>query len=68
MARINRIINYIQQNPEKDLSLQSLSKIASFSPYHFHRIFTAIVGENPNIMSEENVLNGQQKFSCIIRT
>lgn len=48
LTRINRIINYIQQNPEKDLSLQSLSKIASFSPYHFHRIFTAIVGENPN--------------------
>lgn len=46
-AVINRILNYIQQNPEKDLSLQVLAGLSSFSPYHFHRIFTSVVGENP---------------------
>lgn len=46
-AVINRILNYIQQNPEKDLSLQALAGLSSYSPYHFHRIFTSVVGENP---------------------
>lgn len=44
-ARINRVIDYIQTHLEEELSLGSLSRIAHFSPYHFHRIFRAMVGE-----------------------
>jgi AraC family transcriptional regulator len=46
--RINKVLNYIQENIDGDLSLDNLSKIASFSPYHFHRLFKKIVGENVN--------------------
>ncbi len=44
-ARINRVIDYIEANIDKDLSLEELAKVAHFSPFHFHRIFSAMVGE-----------------------
>lgn len=47
-ARINRVMDYIRLNLDKPIDLDVLAYIASFSPYHFHRIFTAMVGETPN--------------------
>lgn len=47
-ARINRVMDYIRLNLNKPVDLHLLASIASFSPYHFHRIFTAMVGETPN--------------------
>lgn len=47
-ARINRVIDYIEKNLRSDLSLNSLSKVACFSPFHFHRIFKAAMGETLN--------------------
>ncbi|RXJ65530.1 AraC family transcriptional regulator [Halarcobacter ebronensis] len=41
-----RVVLYIEQNYNSDLSLDDLSKVASFSKYHFHRIFKSIVGES----------------------
>ena len=46
--RINRVFKYIDENLETDLSLQTISKIALFSPYHFHRIFKFITKETIN--------------------
>lgn len=46
--RINKVIDYVQTYPEADLSLYNLAKVASFSPFHFHRIFKAILGESVN--------------------
>jgi AraC family transcriptional regulator len=43
--RLNRVLVYIQENIDSSLTLQTLAEIACFSPYHFHRIFTAFVGE-----------------------
>jgi AraC family transcriptional regulator len=43
--RINRVIDYIEANLDKDLSLDTLSEVACFSRYHFHRVFSAMVGE-----------------------
>ena len=43
---VYKVIFYIEQNYNKDLTLEELSKVASFSKYHFHRIFKSIVGEN----------------------
>ncbi|MFZ5643105.1 MAG: AraC family transcriptional regulator [Bacillota bacterium] len=48
VARINRVIDYIESNLGEDLSLGTLAGVASFSPYHFHRIFRGIVGETLN--------------------
>lgn len=46
--RINKVLNYIQEHIDEDLSLEELSAVASFSPYHFHRLFKKRVGVNLN--------------------
>ncbi len=46
--RINRVIDHIEANIDRDLSLASLADIASFSRFHFHRIFHAMTGETVN--------------------
>jgi len=48
MARINRVLDYIDSNLDQNLSLETLAGIAHFSPYHFHRIFKAMTGETLN--------------------
>lgn len=47
-SRINRVIDYIQANLEQPLTLEELAREAAFSPYHFHRIFRAMMGETLN--------------------
>lgn len=45
--RINKVFEFIEQNLDQPLSLKCLAETACFSPYHFHRIFCALVGETP---------------------
>lgn len=45
IARINKVIDFIDENICQELTLEKLAGVANFSPYHFHRIFGAIVGE-----------------------
>lgn len=44
--RIYRAMDYVSRNIERDLSLEEIAATAAFSPFHFHRIFKAITGEN----------------------
>ncbi|MDH5325467.1 MAG: AraC family transcriptional regulator [Gammaproteobacteria bacterium] len=46
LRRVNRVLDYLDENYSEELSLESLAGIANFSPYHFHRIFKGIVGES----------------------
>lgn len=48
VSRINRVIDYIEDNIDEELFLKKLAYVANFSPFHFHRIFHAIVGEPLN--------------------
>jgi AraC family transcriptional regulator len=43
--RILRVQTYIQKHLYDDLNLQRLARLAHFSPFHFHRVFRALVGE-----------------------
>ncbi len=45
VSRINRVMDYIDQHIDQKLTLQELAQVASFSPYHFNRIFSGMVGE-----------------------
>ena len=45
---INKALHYIEQHLESDVSLESVSKIAHYSPFHFHRIFKAFTNETLN--------------------
>jgi AraC family transcriptional regulator len=44
--RILKVLVHIQNNLDKPFSLDELASVASFSPYHFHRIFRGMVGES----------------------
>jgi AraC family transcriptional regulator len=46
--RINSAIDYIEANLDTELSLDKVSEIANFSPFHFHRIFSALTNETIN--------------------
>lgn len=43
--RVLRTLLYIQEHLDEPLELETLARIACFSPYHFHRIFRALTGE-----------------------
>lgn len=40
-----RVINHVHEHLDEDLSLGRLARIACLSPYHFHRVFTGLMGE-----------------------
>lgn len=46
--RINRVLEHVVLNLDGDLSLSALAEVACFSPWHFHRIFTALMDETPD--------------------
>jgi AraC family transcriptional regulator len=47
-ARLNEVIDYIEDNISQDLTLEMLAGVANFSKYHFHRIFRTMTGETLN--------------------
>jgi AraC family transcriptional regulator len=42
--RMRRVLDYIERHLDADLDLETLSGVAAFSRFHFHRQFTAIFG------------------------
>ena len=46
--RINRVIDYLRGNLDRQVKLKELAKVACFSEFHFHRIFGAVSGETLN--------------------
>jgi AraC family transcriptional regulator len=43
--RIMRVLEYIHDNPDGDLSLDALADVAAMSRFHWHRVFRAVTGE-----------------------
>jgi len=48
VARINRVTDYIRAHLNGDLCLDTLARVANFSPYHFHRVFRGLTEETLN--------------------
>jgi len=46
-ARINKVFDYIENHIDHPFTLAELASVASFSKFHFSRIFQALVGETP---------------------
>jgi AraC family transcriptional regulator len=44
-ASIDLVTSHIQRNIDDELQLERLADLAGFSPFHFHRIFAALMGE-----------------------
>lgn len=47
VARINRVLDAIYGDLTQPLKLQDLAVLADLSPFHFHRVFQATIGETP---------------------
>jgi AraC family transcriptional regulator len=43
--RVQRVVNYLAEHLDEALDLDALARVACFSPYHFHRIYRALLGE-----------------------
>jgi AraC-like DNA-binding protein len=48
VARITRIVRFIERNPGTKLSLAQLAAEARLSPFHFLRTFQAVIGITPH--------------------
>lgn len=44
-ARIHRAQDFIEKNLGSSLQLEAIAGAAHFSPFHFHRLYTAMTGE-----------------------
>ncbi len=47
--RVNAVLDFISRNPAHPLDLRELARVACLSPYHLHRVFTAMTGETPGV-------------------
>jgi AraC family transcriptional regulator len=45
---INEVINFVEAHFSEPLPLERMADVTRFSPFHFHRIFRAAVGESPH--------------------
>lgn len=45
--RVNEVINYVEENLTEDITLETMAELGSYSPFHFHRVFSMIKGESP---------------------
>ena len=48
IGRLNAVLDYIEYHLDESLSLETLSKTAAMSPFHFLRLFKSHLGETPN--------------------
>lgn len=46
LARIHRVMDHIEAHLGEPMTLEALAGVACFSPFHFHRIFSANAGES----------------------
>jgi AraC family transcriptional regulator len=44
-ARLHRVLEHIDRHLDRSLDLETLAGVAHFSPFHFHRVFLAWMGE-----------------------
>ena len=67
IKRIRKVLNFIEENLDNELSLEDLAEIGNYSPFHFHRIFRGIIGEtlqeyiNRNRMEKSAMLLSHHK-------
>jgi AraC family transcriptional regulator len=45
-ARMRKVLRYLEERLDEPIELDELAGVAAYSPHHFHRIFTGMVGES----------------------
>jgi AraC family transcriptional regulator len=46
--RLQRVVDYVALHLDQNLDLDTLARVAHFSPYHFHRLYRGVLGETVN--------------------
>lgn len=46
-SRINRVLAFINEHLDSDLTIGQLAEVANFSPFHFQRIYKSLQAETP---------------------
>jgi AraC family transcriptional regulator len=62
--RICQAMNFIEEHLEENPSLEEVARAASFSKYHFHRIFKNLTGESVGEFARRLRL---EKAACMLR-
>ena len=47
--RIAPVLDYVRGNLDRPLDVEELARVVHFSPYHFHRVFTSVMGETVGV-------------------
>ena len=47
LQNLTKIINYIDEQIQNELTVNEIAKHTGYSPFHFSRIFKEVVGEMP---------------------
>ena len=43
-ARLQRVLDHVDRHLDNELDLETVSRVAAFSKFHFHRQFSATFG------------------------
>jgi AraC family transcriptional regulator len=43
--RLAPVVDYVRENLDEALTVEELARVVHFSPYHFHRLYSAVMGE-----------------------
>ena len=68
IARINRVIDYIEKHLNEVITLDKISQIACFSPFHFHRIFSTLTNETINAFIQRKRIEKAARHSEMRKT
>ncbi|MGE0800986.1 MAG: GyrI-like domain-containing protein [Lautropia sp.] len=61
--RMNRVLDHIDRHLDGSLDLETLAAVAHFSPFHFHRLFAAWMGETlGDYLRRRRVESGAQRL------
>ena len=44
-SRLDRVVDHIYAHLDEDIRPEGLAEIACLSPYHWHRVYQAVLGE-----------------------
>lgn len=75
LSVVNLLIEYIEENLQSDLSLESLSKLVNYSTYYIQRIFSTVtcmsihdyITERRLIRAGEEILNGGKIIDAALK-
>ncbi|WP_428867827.1 AraC family transcriptional regulator [Clostridium sediminicola] len=63
-SKLKRVLDYIENNLEDNLSIENLSKISNYSPAYFARLFLKITGTTPGKYILNRRINKAKEFLC----